>query len=50
MPARPRREWRPALIVVPLSLSVASAVLLALQVQLAVAGHREGNHDLDSPG
>jgi len=41
MPARSRREWRPVLIAVLLSLSVASAVLLALQVQLAVAGHRE---------
>src|SRR6202521_1780618 len=41
MPARPRREWRPVLIVVLLSLSVAAAVLLALQVQFAVAGHRE---------
>lgn len=41
MAIRARREWRPALIVVLLSLSVAAAVLLALQVHLAVAGHRE---------
>jgi signal transduction histidine kinase len=41
MAFRARREWRPALIVVLLSLSVAAAVLLALQVHLAVAGHRE---------
>ena len=40
MTARPRREWRPALILVLLSLSVVSAVLLALQVQQAVSEHR----------
>src|SRR5689334_21467974 len=37
---RARREWRPALIVALLSLSVVSAVLLALQVQQAVSEHR----------
>jgi signal transduction histidine kinase len=41
MALRPRREWRPVLIVVLLLLSVASAVVLALQVHFAVAGHRE---------
>jgi hypothetical protein len=41
MALRPHREWRPVLIVVLLSLSVAAAVVLALQVHLAVAGHRE---------
>jgi len=41
MALRARREWRPALIIALLSLSVVSAIVLALQVQYAVSEHRQ---------